>query len=372
MHILAVCSYPLEAAATRFRLGQFVEPLRANSGTELTIRPFLTQHSFQLLYQSGATAGQALSLMQSVMKRLLDTVHVPKYDLLLVQREAMIFGPGFFEWLYQKVAQVPMVLDLDDATYIPYVSPTYGKLGSFFKFFGKTDGLIERSELVICGNRFIAEYVNSKGRKSVVVPTVVDESIFCPVEKINDVPVIGWIGTHSTYQFLETLFPVLKELAKRRRFRLKIVGSGRENAALPNVEVEYSSWKLEREVADFQELDIGLYPIQTQGSLDSQWLLGKSGFKAIQYMSVGVPFVVSPVGVCAEMGIHGTTHFNAATPEDWYNYLDRLLVDQDLRKEMGKAGREYSIEHYSLPVQAELLAKTLQGVRSDFLARTRS
>ena len=81
------------------------------------------------------------------------------------------------------------------------------------------------------------------------------------------------------------------------------------------VEVENAEWELEREVADFQELDIGLYPIETGGSLDSQWLLGKSGFKAIQYMAVGVPFVVTPVGVCAEMGIEGKTHFNAVSTE---------------------------------------------------------
>jgi glycosyltransferase involved in cell wall biosynthesis len=265
-----------------------------------------------------------------------------------------------------------MVLDLDDATYVRYVSPTYGKVGSFFKFFGKTDKLIERSDLVVCGNRFIAEYVNSKRRKSVVIPTVVDESIFCPVEKANEVPVIGWIGTHSTFPFLETLFPVLIELARKHRFKLKIVGSGRDRVDVAGVEVENAALDLDREVRDFQELDIGLYPISGGGTLDEQWLLGKSGFKAIQYMAVGVPFVMSPVGVGAEMGADGVTHFNAATPEDWYDRLDRLLTDRNLSREMGKAGRQHAVEHYSLEVQAEKLATALKGVRGEFLARQRS
>jgi len=161
---------------------------------------------------------------------------------------------------------------------------------------------------------------------------------------------------------------VLSDLSKIHKFKLKIVGAGKEGISVDGVEVENADWNLGREVADFQELDIGLYPIETAGSLDSQWLLGKSGFKAIQYMAVGVPFVVTPIGVCAEMGIDGETQFNATAPEDWYNCLDRLLADRKLRIEMGKAGRAYAVEHYSLAVQADLFASTLKRVRERFVA----
>ncbi|MGI8812960.1 MAG: glycosyltransferase family 4 protein [Pyrinomonadaceae bacterium] len=366
---MGLSSFPVEAAATRFRLAQFVEPL-SDKGIDLTISPFLNASQFGDLYQGG-TAALAISLSKSFIERIRKTVHIGGYDVLLVQREAMIFGPAIFEWLYQKIGRIPMVLDLDDATYVPYVSPTYGKLGSFFKFFGKTDRLIARSDLVICGNRFIAEYVNSKGRNSVVIPTVVDESIFFPIEKKDEVPVLGWIGTHSTFAFLESLFPVLENLAEKHRYILKIVGSGREVVNLKGIEVINLGWDIDREVDDFQNLDIGLYPITMSESADQQWLLGKSGFKAIQYMSVGVPFVMSPVGVCAEMGIQDVTHFNAASPEDWYNYLHRLLADQKLRREMGKQGRRHSVEHYSLAAQAKLLAESLWKVRENFLTRTR-
>ncbi len=51
-------------------------------------------------------------------------------------------------------------------------------------------------------------------------------------------------------------------------------------------------------------------------------------------MAAGVPFVMSPVGVCAEMGDVGKTHLNAETEEDWYNSLDRLLGDAGLRQRM--------------------------------------
>jgi glycosyltransferase involved in cell wall biosynthesis len=277
----------------------------------------------------------------------------------------MFFGPAIFEWIFQKFGNLPMIVDLDDATYISYESPTYGRIGSFFKFFGKTDNMIKRADAVICGNRFIAEYVEKKETKTVIVPTVVDTDIFVPAEKANEIPVVGWVGTHSTFPFLESLFPIMQKLAKKHRFVLKIVGAGRDNISLEGVKIKNTKWKLESEISDFQSLDIGLYPIKTSSSTNNEWLLGKSGFKAIQYLAVGIPFVMTPIGVCAEIGESNLTHFNAETDEDWYNSLDRLLADAELRRRMGANGRKYSLEHYTVAVQAEILARTFRSVVRD-------
>lgn len=282
----------------------------------------------------------------------------------MVQREAMFIGPAVFEWIYAKLGRLPMLLDLDDATYISYRSPTFGRVGSLLKFFGKTDNLIRRASSVSCGNRFIAEYVESKGTRAVIIPTVVDLDEFKPRETNVEagLPVLGWIGTHSTFPFLESIFPVLEKLAREHPFRLRIVGSGRAVVEIKGIEIENREWSLDREVEDFQSLDIGLYPITKSDSANDQWIQGKSGFKAIQYMAVGVPFVVSPVGVAAETGVPGETHFNASTAEDWYNSLKILVSSPADRQRMGEAGRKFSLENYSVPVQADLLAQTLFDV----------
>jgi glycosyltransferase involved in cell wall biosynthesis len=335
-------------------MSQFVEPL-ATHDVELDIRPFLDSERFAKLYSNGRVRGFA-SLAKPMADRVLDTLKVRKYDLLFVQREAMIVGPAIFERVYQAVGRIPMVLDLDDATYVPYVSPKFGRLGSMFKFFGKTDVLIQRSAAVTCGNRLIAEYVNSKGARAMVVPTVVDTSIFRPIEKSNPVPVVGWIGTHSTFPFLERLFPVFSKLAEKNEFVLKIVGAGAVNISLPGVKIENLEWEREREIADFQSLDIGLYPVFPSLSASTEWLKGKSGFKAIQYMAAGVPFVMSPVGICAEIGEAERTHFLADGPDNWYAPLEKLVRSCELRESMGTAGRKHSIEHFSIDEVADTLA----------------
>src|SRR5207247_6846718 len=128
------------------------------------------------------------------------------------------------------------------------------------------------------------------------------------------------------FPYLESIFPALQELAKSHRFRLKVVGAGRDKITVPGVEIENLPWKLDREVEDFQSIDIGLYPIDA-GLYSGKWASGKSGFKAIQYMAVGIPYVATPVGSLVEIGEVGTTHLCALTNEDWHDALQSLISD---------------------------------------------
>src|SRR5437016_899279 len=382
MKVLALASYPKEAAATRYRLEQFVAPL-AERGICLTIRPFIDSDLFEQLYRRKSWPRTAIGLMKSALLRSSDVLVARQAEVVLIQREAMIFGPPVIEWLTTRLLKRPMVLDLDDATYVSYTSPTYGDFGKSLKWFSKTDDLIRWATIVICGNRSIAEYVTSKGARARIIPTVVDTEVFrpaCPPANAggpdNDRPVdaggidkpshrtnsrvvLGWIGTHSTLPYLESIFPVLSELARNHDFRLKIVGAGKDEIRIPGVEVENLRWSLEREVQDFQSIDIGLYPIDAS-LYSGKWAAGKSGFKAIQYMAVGIPYVATPIGASEELGEAGVTHFFASSPEEWRNALAELIVNANKRKQMGAAGRWHVTKHFALPAQADKLAAVLR------------
>jgi glycosyltransferase involved in cell wall biosynthesis len=359
MKVLALASYPVEAAATRFRLQQFVGPL-AERGIALTIHPFLDSQLFSSLYQQRSFPRTAAGLLKSAFLRLADVLAARRADVILVQREAMMFGPPLIEWLASRAMKRPMVLDLDDATYVSYTSPTYGGLGKALKWFSKTDDLIKWAAIVTCGNRSIAEYVSSRGAQARIIPTVVDTDIFLPARReAPDGPVVlGWIGTHSTYPYLESIFPALRSLARKHELRLKVVGAGRNEVSVPGVKVENAPWKMEREVEDFQLIDVGLYPLDV--SMYAGWAAGKSGFKAIQYMSVGVPYVATPVGASAEIGEAGVTHLFASTQDEWYRALETLIVDAGRRRQMGAAGRRHAVANYGLPAQADKLSEALR------------
>jgi glycosyltransferase involved in cell wall biosynthesis len=291
--------------------------------------------------------------------RLADVVSARQADVILVQREAMMFGPPLIEWLTTRVSKRPLVLDLDDATYVSYTSPTYGGMGKALKWFSKTDDLIRWAAVVTCGNRSIAEYVASKGVQARLIPTVVDTEVFRPRPRAtaDSEVVLGWIGTHSTFPYLESIFPALQRLAGRHNFRLKVVGSGKDKVSIPGVRVDNLAWRMEREVEDFQSIDIGLYPLDA--AMYAGWAAGKSGFKAIQYMAVGVPYVATPVGASAEIGEAGATHFLSSTEDQWYGALETLIVDPGRRQEMGAAGRRHVLANFGLPAQADKLSAAL-------------
>jgi glycosyltransferase involved in cell wall biosynthesis len=364
MNVMALASYPVEAAGTRYRLAQFVRPLHER-GINMTIHPFLDGRIFGELYLRKSVARTAAGLIKSSLLRLRDVFSARNADVILIQREAMMFGPPLVEWLMTRAMQRPMVLDLDDATYVSYTSPTYGGVGKTLKWFSKTDDLIRWANTVICGNSSIAEYVSGKGAKAKIIPTVVDTDVFRPAENKMDgsAVVLGWIGTHSTFPYLQTVFPVLARLAQRHQISLKVVGAGRDDVSIPGVAVENLRWNLEREVADFQSIDIGLYPIDE--AIYAGWASGKSGFKAVQYMAVGVPYVATPVGGSSELGEAGVTHLFAKTEEEWYQALEELIVNRDRRRAMGAAGRAHVTRHYALEDQADKLAEVLRQAATE-------
>lgn len=363
MRVLALAPFPVEAAGTRFRLVQLVEALR-DHGIEVELRPFLDSDGFSTFYRRSAWKRTAVSLVRASARRLGDVRRARRADIVLVLREAAVLGPPLFEWLALHAGHAPMVLDLDDATYVSYVSPTYGRAATWLKWPGKADQLIGWSRLVTCGNRVIADYVTGRGTPARVLPTVVDTELFRPRPRpdtppAGQVPTVGWIGTHSTFPFLESLAPVLADVAADHAFRLKVVGSGRDALGIPGVEVENLPWALAREAEDFRSLDVGLYPI-----VEDRWSAGKSGLKSIQYMAVGVPFVASPVGAVAELGEPGVTHFEATDPDGWRTALGLLLEDAALRDRMGAAGRAHVLGRYTVAHAARALAGALREAAS--------
>ena len=110
------------------------------------------------------------------------------------------------------------------------------------------------------------------------------------------------------------------------------------------VDVRYIPWRAETEIDDLQHFDIGLMPLE-----DNEWTRYKCGLKILQYMAIGIPGVVSPVGVNSQIVQHGENGFLATSESEWTEHLECLLNDIELRKKIGRAGRQtvencYSVE----------------------------
>src|SRR5258706_15443127 len=121
MKVLALASYPVEAAATRFRLQQFVGPL-ADRDIDLTIHPFLDSQLFSSLYQQRSFPRTAAGLLKSPFQRLADVLAARPGHVIPVQPEAMMFGPPLIQWWAARAVDRSMVLGFEDATHVSYTS----------------------------------------------------------------------------------------------------------------------------------------------------------------------------------------------------------------------------------------------------------
>jgi glycosyltransferase involved in cell wall biosynthesis len=339
----------------RYRIEQW-EPILREQGVEITYSPFETDELREVLYQPGRIAEKMKLVMRSINRRRADLRSVRDFDAVYVFREAALLGPAYFERLIKRKG-VPMVFDFDDAVFVSYKSPSNGYL-TRLKFPGKTGTICSLSAHVMAGNQYLADYARRFNPQNVtIIPTTIDtDKYHFPENKpANDVPVIGWSGSHSTVQHLDTLRETLQELAKQAKFRLRVIGT--PHYELEGVAVEAMAWRSETETQDLQPIDIGIMPLP-----DDEWSKGKCGLKALQYMALGVPTVCSPVGVNSEIIQDGENGFLAGKQDEWIEKLKRLLDSVELRRKLGAAGRRTVEEKYSARVQAPRVFQILSAV----------
>ena len=353
LKVLCIAPYPIAGASARLRVMQYLPYLRG-LGWQADYRPFMDSAFFRQFYQPRHKARKALRMAGMALRRLGDVRRAREYDVVLVHREAAFFGPPVVEKLIAQRLGKPLVFDFDDAIHVSYVSPTYGRLASLIKYPQKTPQTIALSRGVIVGNRHLAEYARTLNSNVTTIPSVLDTNLVRPALREAQIPVLGWMGTHSTLPYLEMLFPVLQKVARDHDFVLRVIGGGRE-VQIAGVNVDNRAWNLTNETRDLQSFTIGLYPIQ-----EDEWSLGKSGFKAIQYMTVGIPAICSPVGATCDIIEDGTQGFLPRTADEWETRLRQLLGDADLRRRMGQAGRAHAESSYCFDQQAPRFRQALE------------
>jgi glycosyltransferase involved in cell wall biosynthesis len=355
IRVLGLVPYPLGVApGQRYRVEQWSEYLREH-GIFVDFVPFGRPRLAEMLYERGRYLAKAWEMTRGLVARVAEAWSASQYDAVLVQREACLAGPAWAEWLAHH-RRPAMVYDFDDAVYLPYRSPTHAYL-SYLKFPWKTSGLCRLASTVIVGNANLAAYARRYNDRVYVVPSTVSLRTYRrrPPVPARVPAVIGWTGSHSSAQYLRLVFPALQELRRRREFRLLVIGV--DGVEVPGVEVESRPWRPATEAEDLWDMDVGIMPLP-----DEPWARGKCGMKALQYMGVGIPAVVTPIGANREIVRDGVNGLWATTTEEWVEALEHLLADPVLRSMLGAKARATVETRYSAEAQAPRVAAIIRSV----------
>lgn len=352
--VIFIVPYPEEGPSVRLRVEQFLPGLD-QAGIRYAVRPFLTSYFYAILYEKGRTLSKFLLFVFCSCRRVVDLARALFYDTVFIHREMFPVGPPLFEavlFLFGK----NVIFDFDDAIYLPPEGSA--RTMSALKCPWKTDFIIKHSCLVIAGNEFLRDHARLLNENVAIVPTCIDTDKYSgPAAKgAKDGAVIGWIGSHTTQVYLKDLEqPLLFLLDKYKNLKICLVG-GRLDG-IRHERIITREWSLRTESDDIKSFDIGIMPMP-----DTDWAKGKCGFKAILYMTCGLPVVASPVGTTLDIIDDGVSGFFAGSAGEWISKLSMLVEDPALRDAMGRKGREKAVKEYSLASNAPLFYKNLESV----------
>jgi glycosyltransferase involved in cell wall biosynthesis len=213
-------------------------------------------------------------------------------------------------------------------------------------------------DTIIAGNSFLADWFSQHCHDVVIVPTAIDTDRYAPVNRpIQDSFVIVWTGIKVNLRYLYRIETALARfLRDHPNARLRIVSdSPPQFAQIDNDRVEFVSWTIQQEVTSLQTCDVGIMPL-TDGVKER----GKCSFKMLQYMAVGLPVVVSPVGLNSEILAKGNIGFPATNEQEWYEGLETLYQQRDMGKRQGVEGRRIAETEFSVVVIAEKLGNVFK------------
>jgi glycosyltransferase involved in cell wall biosynthesis len=347
--ILFLTPYPEgESPSQRFRFEQYYQLLN-DEGCIICRQGFLSKDNWKIFYRNGQALAKIWTLFAGFAKRLLILLRVPGFDFIFIHREITPVGPPLFEWIIAKILRKKIIYDFDDAIWLTD-RENEPPLLACIKSRWKVARICRWSYKVSCGNQFLCDYARQFNSSVLYMPTTIDTTkLHNPElyekEKRPEV-IIGWTGSFSTLKYLKEIESVLTEIENRYpHVTIWVISDKQPDLKVPRL--VFRQWSLGTEIADLRQFDIGIMPLP-----NDQWAKGKCGFKALQYMALGIPPVVSPVGVNSIIVESEKTGLFAATSSQWLTAITTLIENELLLESFGQNGRKQVQEFYSVESRA--------------------
>lgn len=354
--ILFLVPYPFDKAPSqRLKFEQYYNYFEKN-GFDITKRPFISEAFWKVIYKKGFWLAKLFYTCAGYFKRFGLLFSLRKYDIVYIHLWVTPLGPPFFEWLVCKLSR-RTIYDIDDLIFIPKT----GVNQLILKLKGKNKPLflMKKVDHVITCTPYLDEFVRKYNANTTDISSTINTERYRPRQDYTIQQrkvILGWSGSHTTVKYLYLLTSVFEQL-KKEGLPFKILVLGDKAFSIDGIETEALEWKESYELQTINQFDIGLYPLP-----DEQWVYGKSGLKALQYMAAGIPTIATAIGANFRIIENGVNGFLVKTDEEWVDCIKKLIQDESLRKQIGQNGAKVVEDQFSVHANEAVYLSVLQKV----------
>jgi len=269
----------------------------------------------------------------------------------------------FIEKLKEKNKEI--IFETDDLLF----DPKYIQQQDFFKnanvsekkFFenGISGEILTDPYVKICttSTSFLAEKLRKYGKQVFVVPNKLSKKDIEIAKKINseiirnnsEIIKIGYFsGTASHNKDFATiagaLLRIMEEHKNTELFLAGPLGIESELDKFSKRIKQISYVQREKHFANIASVDINIAPLE----IGNPFCESRSELKFFEAGIVKVPTVAAATQTFREATNDGADGFVANGEEEWFSKLEKLIVDKNLRRNMGEKAYQKAIEKYSV------------------------
>jgi len=345
-------------AGYHWRVKKWAEIL-ADQGYQVSIQVLWNERQFTEYKQEV----DYLKTICFVTKRVIQIFRCSDFHYAIVRRQPVPYfdhGMNFLEKAMSNLHR-ELILDIDDDLAESKKEPIVRNFTT--KLLGVTQRPFTNSlkyyKRFIVGNRVLKEKLTVKfpslkeNRDVLVIPTCYEPSYnLSKTYKLDSEKLtIGWLGSDGNQYVLDDIITELNDLNRIKPFELRVVSGKIYQNAKANFKITNRKWSLTTEKQELLEFDIGIMPLS--GKPHEK---GKSGFKLIQYMSVGLVAIASNLGINNEIIKDGENGWLVDVNQKNWNEKILLALQENSRwPEIGQNAKNTIVKEYSFSANTEKL-----------------
>lgn len=266
-----------------------------------------------------------------------------------------------------KKKGVRVLYDMDDDFWAVDKSNPSRLASNVFK--DQYEALIKEADAIITPSRVLKKKFRklTKGKEVHILPNAIDYDHYKERPHEHDDLIIGYMGAASHWRDLKIIIDVLEKLNEKYDFYFVLYGMMGEplEAAMyyynrlltANLQPEQNNYykdalafygrlkklkmmhvpfyppELHPSALSRADFDIGLAPLE-----DTEFNRGKSDIKFCEYAAVGTATLASKVAPYTDSGVG---YYAKNTFKDWYNKLEKLIVDKAFRDSLLKKQKDW-------------------------------